>query len=58
MCVCVHNTCFELAGKAKDLGVGRKEVRVQFAHDEQLRSPVLCVERSLLQLQKTVPGSL
>lgn len=57
-CACYLPTCFKLAGKAEDLGVVWNEVWVQFTENEQLRSPVLSVKRSLLQLQQAVAGSL
>ena len=57
-CVFLTLTCFQLAGEAEDLGVVRDEVLVQLAQDQQLWPPVLGVERGLLQLQETVPGSL
>ena len=64
VCMCTDviptcvSTCFELAGEAEDLGVVWDQVLVQLTEDKQLRPPVLSVERSLLQLQQAVPGSL
>ena len=53
-----ESTGFELAGEAEHLGVLWDEVLVQFAEDEQLWPPVLSVQRSLLQFEQTVAGSL
>ena len=53
-----ESTGFELASEAEHLGVVWDEVLVQFAEDEQLWPPVLSVQRSLLQFEQTVAGSL
>lgn len=52
------HTSFELTGKTEHFRLCWKKVSVQLAKEQNLWTPVLCVERSFLQLQESIAGSL